>query len=402
MVKRAKRTDVGAHTIVNMSGWSFRIGKIFGIEVRLHSFFVFLLAPAAVWAVVMGRPPMRGVALWGLLVMAVLVREIARGVAAAYFYLDVKSLLLLPTGGLLTYAGIESESRAGQPGIQRGMALVGPLANIVFGLMVAGLIVTVSPGVPLLAMPWVSPAHLLRTMVWVNLLLGALNFLPAWPLDGGRVVRSEVVRGAGVGTPAARMLPGRLGVLVRMSRWIALSLIIYGVVAPNLWVMMAGLGVLLGAQVERQGLLPERETDSTRVGDVMLTEYSILPASATLEDAMMAARHSLQDVFPVVRAGNMVGAVARQSILEALATSGNGYVQGIMTRSFQTAGVNDSLMETLNQAVGQSAGASLQIVPVVEGDAVVGILTPQHLQRSLGLISRRVVRAGRSAEDEID
>jgi CBS domain-containing protein len=107
-------------------------------------------------------------------------------------------------------------------------------------------------------------------------------------------------------------------------------------------------------------------------------------------------------VFPVVRAGNMVGAVARQSILEALATSGNGYVQGIMTRSFQTAGVNDSLMETLNQAVGQSAGASLQIVPVVEGDAVVGILTPQHLQRSLGLISRRVVRAGRSAEDEID
>jgi Zn-dependent protease/predicted transcriptional regulator len=340
--------------------------------------------------------------LWGLLLVAVLVREIARGIAAAAFYLNVKSVLLLPTGGLLTYEGVESESRAGQPGVQRGMALVGPIANILFGLMVAGFVATISPGVPLLVMPWVSPAHLLRTLVWVNLLLGALNFLPAWPLDGGRVVRSEVVRGAGSGSPAGRMLPGRLQVLVRMSRWIALSLIVYGILAPNLWIMMAGLGILLGAMVERQGLLPERETDSTRVGDVMLTEYSILPASATLEDAMMAARHSLQDVFPVVRAGNMVGAVGRQSILEALATSGNGYVQGIMTRSFQTAGVNDSLMETLNKAVGQSVGASLQIVPVVDGDAVVGILTPQHLQRSLGLIPRRVVRAGRTAEDEND
>jgi CBS domain-containing protein len=385
-----------------MNGWSFGIGKVFGVEVRLHSFFLFLLAPAAGWAVVMEHPPIRGVVLWFLLLTAVLVREVARGIASAAFSLNVKSVLLLPTGGLLTYDGVESESRAGQPAVQRGMALVGPLANILFGLMVAGFVATISPGVPLLEMPWVSPAHLLRTLVWVNLLLGALNFLPAWPLDGGRVVRSEVVRGAAVGSPRVSMLPGRLQALVRMSRWIALSLIVYGMLAPNLWIMMAGLGILLGALVERQGLLPERETDATRVGDVMLTEYSILPASATLEDAMMAARHSLQDIFPVVRAGNMVGAVGRQSILEALATSGNGYVQGIMTRSFQTAGVNDSLMETLNKAVGQSVGASLQIVPVVDGDAVVGILTPQHLQRSLGLIPRRLQRAGRTAEDESD
>lgn len=385
-----------------MNGWSFPIGKVFGVEVRLHSFFVFLLAPAAVWSVVIGRPPIRGVVLWGLLLIAVLVREIARGIAAASFYLNVKSVLLLPTGGLLTYDGVESESRAGQPGVQRGMALVGPIANIVFGLVVAAFVAAISPTVPLLAMPWVSPVYLLRTFIWVNLLLGVLNFLPAWPLDGGRVVRSEIVRGAASGSVAGRLLPARLQVLVRMSRWIALSLIVYGVLAPNLWVMMAGLGILLGAMLERQGLLPERETDSTRVGDVMLTEYSILPASATLEDAMMTARHSLQDIFPVVRGGNMVGAVGRQNILDALATSGNGYVQGIMTRSFQTAQVTDSLMETLNKAVGQSVGASLQIVPVVDGEAVVGILTPQHLQRSLGLIPRRVVRAGRTAEDEND
>jgi len=381
-----------------MTGWSFRIGKIFGVEIRLHSFFVFLLFLSALWAMLLQRTAARGFLLWALLLLAVAVREIARAISAAFFGLEVRSVLLLPTGGLMTYAGLEAESRAGERGVQRGMALTGPLANLLFGMTLAGFILTISPDISLTELPWVSPAYLLRTMVWVNLLLAALNFLPAWPLDGGRVARGEMMRGT-----VSRLLPGRLQALVRMGAAIAVGLLVYGLVSNNWWVMMAGLGVLLAAQVERQGLLPERETDATKVGDVMLTDYTILPASATLEDAMMHARHSLQDIFPVVRAGNMVGAVGRQNILEALATSGNGYVQGIMTRSFQTASAEDPLLDTLNKAVVQGAGTSLQIVPVVEGDAVVGILTPQHLQRSLGLLPRRLVRAGRTAaEDETD
>jgi len=385
-----------------MSGWSFGVGRVFGVEIRLHSFFAFLLIPATMWAGGLHGNPARGILLWGFLLIAVAVREVARAVAAACFQLDVAKILLMPTGGLFSYAGLEAEQRAAQPGIQRWMALVGPVANLVFGLVVGGFVLTVSPGIDLVSMPWLSPMYLLRTLVWINLLLAGLNLLPAWPLDAGRVARGAVMRSAAIGTPAAKLLPGRLRVLVYVGRWIAFALIAFGMVTANLMALVAGLGVLLGAQVERPGLLPESSRDSTRVGDVMLTEYSILPASATLEDAMMAARHSLQDVFPVVRAGNMVGAVGRQSILDALAASGNGYVQGIMTRSFQTAGVDDSLMETLNRAVvGQPPGASLQIVPVVEGDAVVGILTPQHLHRSLGLIPRRFARLGRAAgEDE--
>jgi Zn-dependent protease/predicted transcriptional regulator len=383
-----------------MSGWSFKVGRVFGVEVRLHSFFVLLLGLSVMWAGLLGRMAGRGLVLWALLLLAVVVREIARAVAAAYFSLDVKSVLLLPTGGLMTYGSVEGDARAGERAVQRVMALVGPAANLLFGLMLAGFVLAVAPAVDLLGMPWVTPAHLVRTLVWVNLLLAALNLLPAWPLDGGRVARGEMLRGAG-NANAARMLPGRLQTLVRAGAVIAVVLIVIGLMTRNWWVIMAGLGVLLGAQVERQGLLPERETDTTRVGDVMLTEYSMLPASATLEDAMMQARHSLQDVFPVVRAGNMVGAVGRQSILDALASNGNGYVQGIMTRSFQTAAAQDSLLETLNKAVVQT-GSSLQIVPVVEGDTVVGILTPQHLQRSLGLLPRRLMRGGRMAEDETD
>jgi Zn-dependent protease/predicted transcriptional regulator len=387
-----------AHTIEAMVGWSFSVGRVFGVEVRLHMFFAFLLILAMTWATAMDRIMLRGVALWLLVLLALAVREAARGLAAAWFGIEVSSVLLLPTGGIQTYASPEALARAGEPRAQKGMALAGPLANLLFGLTVAGLILSEAPRVDLWQVRWVTPDHLLRTMVWLNLLLAAVNLLPAWPLDAGRVVRGEIVRATG--SPASVL--GGLRTFARIGPVIAGLLIVVGMVNANFWLIMAGVAILLGAQVERQGLLLQTDGDIVKVGDVMLTSYSILSASATLEDAIEQARHTLQDVFPVVRAGNMVGAVARQNIIEALESTGNGYVQGIMTKSFQTASPGDSLIATLNRVTG-AGGASSQMIPVVEGEQIVGIITPQNLQRTMGLLTRRAGRnGGRATEDETD
>ncbi len=389
-----------------MVGWSFSIGKVFGVEVRLHAVFIFLLILSMTWAAALQRVMLRGVMLWVLVVLAVMVREIARGMAAGWFGIGVKSVLLLPTGGILTYASAEAVTRASEAKVGKRMALVGPVANTVFGLTVAALVLTVAPGVDLMGALWVTPEHLLRAMVWVNLLLAAVNLLPAWPLDAARVVKGEMVRGAGLKSaegPGSGALgsKGGMRLFARLGPAIALGLIVAGILNRNFWFVMAGIGILLGAQVERQGLLVETENDSVLVRDVMLTEYSIVSASATLEDALVQARHTLQDVFPVVRAGNMVGAVARQSIVEALETTGNGYVQGIMARTFQTAAPGDSLMATLGRVTGAAGGES-QLVPVVEGETIVGIITPQNLQRSMGLLTRAMQREERRiAEDEM-
>ena len=82
--------------------------------------------------------------------------------------------------------------------------------------------------------------------------------------------------------------------------------------------MMGGF-VLIGAHMEDQGLLLQTDVDAVRMRDVMLTQFSMLSASDTLEDALQRSVHTLQDVFPVVRGANLVGAVSRQSIVEALA-----------------------------------------------------------------------------------
>ena len=387
--------EAEAHTIVDMTGWSFRLGKIFGVEVRLHSFFIFMLILSMSWAAYLDQTLIRGAGLWLLLLLAVAVREIARSVAAAWYGVELKSLLLLPTGGLPTYASVEATERATEAKVLKGMAMVGPLANFVFGLTLAGLILTVAPEVRLREVRWVTPVHLLRTAVWVNLMLAALNLLPAWPLDGGRVMRSALLRGASSLTAVVGGVQG----YVRLNLVFAVSLMVSGLVTLNWWLIMAGIGILLGAQIERPGLSGQATSGGVQVRDVMLTNYSVLSASATLEDAVMQARHSLQDVFPVVRGRNMVGAVSRQAVLETLEATGNGYVQGVMTRSFHTAAPADPLISTLNRVTGDR-GASSQLVPVVEGERMVGILTPQNLQRSMALWTRRQRSSGAGVEED--
>ena len=348
------------------------------MELRIHTFFLLLLVVAVSYSSVSGSTGARGFALWMLLLVAVAVREIARAIAAAWYALELRSILLLPTGGLQTYATPEANEHASTPEMQKRMGIVGPISNIIFGLMLGALVYIVAPQINLFERPWITPTRLLRASAWVNLLLGAINFLPASPLDGGRVFRGEFAksRGALKGMRAATGL-GQL---------IAFGLIIGGLVIPNMWLVMLGIILMLGAQLEDQGLLLQTETDAVRMRDVMLTEFTTLSASDTLEDALQRSVHTLQDVFPVVRGANLVGSVSRQGIVEALEADGNGYVQGVMSRSFQTAQPDDSLVKTLRRIM---AGQGVQMVPVIDGDRIVGIITPQNLAHSIGMLNQR-------------
>jgi CBS domain-containing protein len=377
-----------------MRGWSFLAGRFFGVEVRIHAFFLLLLAAGMAGAAVVAINPMRMLVLWGLLLGAVMVRETARAVAAAWFGLELRGILLLPTGGLMSFATLEATERATEAKVQRRMAVVGPLASIGMGLLLAGIVLSSAPGVNLLARPWIAPSHLVRSLVWVNVLLGLINLLPALPLDGGRAFGVGAASGktGAAQDPAASASAARLwGLGGGFSRWIAIGLIVAGLLLANLWLVLIGAFVLIGAHMEGQGMLIQSDVETVRMRDVMLTQFSTLSASDTLEDALQRAVHTLQDVFPVVRGGTLVGSVSRQNIVEALAAEGNSYVQGVMTRSFQTAQPDDSLVKTLRRILGDQGA---QLVPVMDGERIVGIVTPQNLSQSMGLLnqSRRVRR----------
>jgi CBS domain-containing protein/Zn-dependent protease len=372
-----------------MRGWSLPAGRFFGVEIRLHAFFLLLLAMAVAFGALAGTTPARILALWLLLLFAVVVREIARSLAAAWLGLDLRGILLLPTGGLLSWGTLDSAERANTPEVERPMALAGPIASVAFGLLLAGIILASAPGVSVTARPWIAPTHLLRAAVWMNFMLGVINLLPAFPLDGGRLMRSGgYVSGAPGGkerrrSPAPR-LPFGFSLRSGFALWLAVALVAGGLLMPNLWLLLLGGFLLIGAQMDSAGLA-QPEAGEVRMRDIMLTQFSTLSASDTLEDALQRAVHTMQDVFPVVRGATLVGSVSRQNLLEALAAHGNSYVQGVMQRSFQTAQPDDSLVKTLRRIMGQQGA---QLVPVMEGERIVGIVTPQNLSQSMGLLNQ--------------
>jgi Zn-dependent protease len=369
-----------------MRGWSFPMGRWFGVDLRIHTFFLLLLAFCLLSTSVAGVAAWRGVMLWLMLLMVVFVREIARVILATYHGLQLRSILLLPIGGLFSYVNPESAERASGGPIQTMLAVVGPVASLLFAGVIGGLIVGSAPAVSLTAKPWITPTHLMRSTVWLSALLALINCVPAYPLDAGRILRGSMARtrGQAQATKAVSGLGQGFGLLAMIGGLALLALPNTGLAAGlSPWLIMGGFFIFIGGQLEDQGVMFQSVVETVRMKDVMLTEFSTMSPSDTLADALYKAIHSLQDEFPVVRGSNLVGVVSKQGILQALRSDGNGYVQSVMSRSFQVAEPEDSL----GLMIRRIAGGRMSLVPIAEAGRIVGIVTWQNLSNSMGLLA---------------
>lgn len=362
---------------------SIFFGRFFGVEVRVHLSFLLLLALSIGYATVAMNSPTRGFGLWLALCLAVLVREVARAIAALYSGLQLRAVFLLPVGGVMAF----SPRREGDPATNtRLVTASAPIANFGFGLLLMGFCYAIEPHVPLFAQPWIGFGHILRSFVWMQMVLGAVNLLPATALPTRQLLRSRTNA-----APTARTAGPAFGLGAAM----AMAIVLAGFVLMNLWLIILGGFLLLGAQLGAGSPLEVAETGAILVRDVMLTEYTLLSTSDTLRSALNTTAHSLQDVFPVVRGDRLVGSVSRQTLLSRLQMEGDGYLQGVMTRSIPLAAPAEKLVDALRRA--STLGAS-EFVPVVEGRAMLGILTAQSLSRSVQQVNLTRVRQVRQNE----
>jgi len=325
----------------------------------------------------------RGVAMFMLLVAAIVTRETARLLVAAVLDFRLRAVLLLPIGGLFAYANPESQENANRGSGQLALAIAGPAANLASALAVAGIIQGSSGAVSLVHLPLLTATSLLRSMVWMQALLGLLHLLPAYPLDCGRIVRSIFARTHGYG-PAGRAATG-------LGQVIAFVLMISYMPLRDPFLFLAGLFIMVGAQIEDQGVFFQSVVDTVRMREVMLTDFATLSPSDTLADALVRCVHSLQEDFPVVRGPQLVGIVSRQRIVDALRDDGNGYVQSVMSRAFQVARPEDTLGLTIRRL---TAGHGLGLIPITESGRVVGVVSVQNLMSSMSLLAeqRRIER----------
>ena len=352
-----------------------------GVELRIHAFFPLLALVCLLLSPTDGAG--RGLGLFVALTAAVIVRETARLMVAAWLGLKLRAILVLPIGGLFAYANPESQENANRGGGQFAMALAGPLANGATALLLAGLFTGAAGNLQILNQPWISPAYLLRSAVWMQACLGLLHLLPAYPLDGGRLLRGSFARKHGL-APAGRAATG-------IGQVLALAAMVAGWLLHSPWMVIAGFFIMIGAQVEDQGVFFQSVVDTVHMREVMLTDFATLSPSDTLADALVRCVHSLQEDFPVVRGPQLVGIVSRQRIVDALRSDGNGYVQSVMSRAFQVAGPEDTLGSMIRRI---TAGRGLSLIPVTDSGRVVGIVSVQNLMSSMSLLAeqRRIER----------
>ena len=159
---------------------SVPVGRFFQVDVRMHLSLPLLLLLAVVLSIIFTGSPSRGIGLWVALCFAVLVREIARTIAAAYAGLRLRALFLLPVGGIMAFASQDGVTL--QPDAQpntRWITASGPIANFAAGLLMLGLSYAIDPQVSLLEQPWIGLGHVLRSFIWMQMILGAVSLLPA-------------------------------------------------------------------------------------------------------------------------------------------------------------------------------------------------------------------------------
>lgn len=357
-----------------MRTWSIPAGRIFGVEVRIHVSFVLLLLFAGIgqhgaWTTI---NPTRGIALVAIIFGSVILHELGHALVGRHAGIPARAIVLLPIGGVTVF---DESQPSLQPNWKRDtrIAIAGPLVNFVIAGIAAACIDAALPHSRIWADPYVNSNNLPHSLVWANLWLAVFNLLPAYPMDGGRVLRALFSRKMDSVSATRRA--------VSIGRGFAIAFMLAG--WWNLWFSIIGIFLFIAAQMEDRSAVFQSVLDSVRLQDIMLTDFATLSPADTLEDALDKAVHCLQDDFPVIRGGDMVGVVSKQKILQALRTDGNGYVQAIMNRIFEVAPKS----ETLAAAFRRLGAKNLSILPVVEDQQLVGIVTLQNLMHSMALLA---------------
>ena len=363
--------------------WSIFAGRFLGVELRIHLTFLFLLLFVLLKESnnqgTVGVA--RGLALVAIIFGSVILHEMGHAIVARRNGIPVRGIMLLPIGGITLMDPQDHIDSIKNPVRETRIAIAGPVVNLLLAMVSGAIMVGRGHPVDLLSIPWITTTSLGRSFFWTNVFMFAFNLLPAFPMDGGRVLRAWLARKMEFQQATRRA--------VTVGHIFAAVFMLLGAVFST-WLMVVGLFMFLAAQMEERTVLFQAVVETVRMEDIMLTDFSTLSPADTLEDALHKAVHSLQDDFPVIRGGDLVGVINRQTIVDKLRREGNGYVQAAMNKAFEIA----SRTESLASAFRKLTSRGLTLIPVVDQERLVGIVTLQNLMHSMGLLaeSRRLKR----------
>lgn len=280
--------------------WSVPIGSIAGIQVRVHLTFALLLLLVAWSAAAVGEDPVDAVGWLLLLFGCVVLHELAHSLVARRRGVEVHEIDLLPIGGVSRMERLPERSAD-----ELAIAIAGPLASI--GIAGVAAVVAVAAGVDLVPVsPW-SGAIVAR-LVWMNLLLAGFNLVPAFPSDGGRVLRAllERDRPRAVATRQA----------ARVGRTVAVVLFVVGALW-NMWLIVIGLFIWWAGRAEETAVVVHDVLGPVPVEALAVPCPVSLPADEPIGAVAATVDAAPQVAYPVLTEGGRIVGLAPLAALRA-------------------------------------------------------------------------------------
>ncbi len=354
--------------------WSWTIARIRGINVDIHATFLILLAWIALVSYGQARTPgaaFAAVLLTLVIFASVVLHEFGHATVAAHFGIKTRSITLLPIGGV---AHIERMPE--RPRQELAIAIAGPIVTIAIvvvlyaALRLTGHSTTASAS---LSAPWSFAA---QTM-WVNIVLAVFNLLPAFPMDGGRVLRAAL---------AMRMsFAQATEVAARIGKVFALVFALAGLfVVGNPFLVVIAAFVWLSAAAEANAAQLKDTVGGVPVAKAMITDIRALDPGQPVSAAIEEVRAGFQHDFPIVHDHTVTGMLTREDLLGALAHGqADVPVSEVMHRDFAATTPDESI----ERAMERLRDCHCRTLPVMQGRDVVGLLTAEKISEFVMIAS---------------
>ncbi|MEP0765705.1 MAG: CBS domain-containing protein [Fimbriimonadia bacterium] len=347
------------------AAWSVTVWDGRRVTIRLH--FTLLLLFAWLGYHSLQGPDHAHGALFLLGVLAsFLVHDLAHAAMALGRGYAVRDVVVYPLGGLPSF------DRKVPPGDDALVFLMGPLANAVVAALLFWICELTGPVLPFDRLIE-TPGHWLEKLIFFNFTLALLNLYPGYPADGGRLLRAVLSSRLGQGRSA--MIAAALGHGAGMMAGLYAAL-------GHPYLLFFTVFMILGAGAELS-LTHHRElVEGAAVEEAMITNFTTLSPADTLGHACeMLVRGSQQD-FPVMHEGRLLGMLSRDDLLRGLGREGRlGYVAGAMRREFPHTTPSMDLSDLID--LFEDHGAD--VLPVLDGEHVVGIITPENVGEYLAV-----------------
>jgi Zn-dependent protease len=345
--------------------WSWRIGQVAGIGIYLHFTFLILLGWLALSHYLQGDDlwlAVKGMTFIILLFGIIVLHELGHALAAKRYGIKTRDITLLPIGGVARLERMPED-----PKQELVVALAGPAVNVVLaGLFY--LVVVLRGGLAPMGEIMETRGHLVDQLLAVNVALVVFNLIPAFPMDGGRVLRALL---------AMRMdYVQATQVAATIGQAIAFLFGLLGLVIPNPFLLFIAFFVWLGAAAEASMVQMKSALAGIPVQQAMVTDFRTLNPQETLGAAVDHILAGFQQDFPVLEDGRLVGILTRADLLSSLAKHGReAPISEVMQKEFETADPH----EMLEGVFARLQECNCHTLPVVRNGQLIGLMTTDNL-----------------------